>query len=297
MAKMKQLNQERLITFFPLSSCQSIDTNNQRTRDLLQFYKMHFNREFGIVTPNARSAISLALSSLRLERSDEICVVTTFDYPNVSSCVTSTIFNYCKPSRIISCATKAVIVIHEFGVPYKNMQLLADECHTLNIPLIEDCAHTIDSMFNGVKVGTFGDWIICSVPKIFPASSGGLLLGRPVSYLPTTHDLKQISTVIDETSIHLGNLSSMSQMRRIVYHRLTEYVTNMKLNPLFEVTSEITPCFFPVHVPDVQKLMEVATLANIECGLWHGTNIVVFPCHQYLSEYEISRIAQVIEQH
>ncbi len=297
MAKISQLNQEELITFSPFNSIESICINKQESIDLLQFYKKHFNREFGVVTPNGRSAISLALSSLNLERSDEVYVKTTFDYPNVSSCVTSTIFNYCKPSRVFTSATKAVIVIHEFGVPYKHTQLLADKCRAIGIPLIEDCAHTINSIYDGVNVGMIGDWVICSVPKIFPTKSGGLLLGNHVSYAPTSYDLKQISTVVDDAGKYLGDLSAISQRRRVVYRCLTECSISMGLYPLFEVTNEITPWFFPLPVTDVQKLMELSAHANIECALWHGTNIVVFPCHQYLNEDEISRIAMIIEQY
>ena len=64
--------------------------------------------------------------------------MTTFDKPNVSSCVTSTVFNHCKPSRVSSANTRAVLVIHEFGVPYPQIAALREFCDSRSIPLIED---------------------------------------------------------------------------------------------------------------------------------------------------------------
>ena len=72
-----------------------------------------------VITSSGRKAIDLILDECGLKLSDEVLIATTFNKPNVSSCVTSTIFNHCKPSRVLSDSTRAVLVIHELV------------CHTL----------------------------------------------------------------------------------------------------------------------------------------------------------------------
>lgn len=264
--------------------------------DVAPFFKNHFMRDFALVTPDGRTAISIVLQSLGLKREDEVCIVTTFDYPNVSSCVTSTVFNFCKPSRVMSAATKAVIVIHEFGVPYARMKELLQECRDKNIPLIEDCAHTIDSVHDGVRVGTSGDWVIGSLPKIFPVPLGGILAGKPLDYKPAPHETSTISALCDDVAPYLSDVASFSSSRRKFFRRLTEDAKRLGLSCVYEVTDNITPWFFPVHVPDARAMMDAVNEAGVDCALWHGTDIVVFPCHQYLTENHIKRMAEAMKK-
>lgn len=272
-----------------------LSTHNEKNLNSLSFFLDHFNKDFAIVTLNGRHAISLILENLNLKRSDEVFIVTTFDYPNVSSCVTSTIFNYCKPARVMTENTRAVLVIHEFGVPYQNLELLKATCIERRIPLIEDCAHTIDSVLGNKQVGTLGDWVICSLPKIFPVLSGGILLGKKVDYNPAEHELTRIATIQSQIEPMLNELADSSTRRREVYRQLTEITVNYNLYPVYMVTEKITPWFFPLNVPDIQKTMDKAAEEGIECALWHGTNIVVFPCHQYINADHIERIESVIK--
>lgn len=51
--------------------------------------------------------------------------------------------------------TRAVVVQHSFGLPAKIGEL-SDIARKASIPVIEDCAHTIDSRVHGRRVGSFG---------------------------------------------------------------------------------------------------------------------------------------------
>lgn len=55
----------------------------------------------------------------------------------------------------ITSRTRAVVIQHTFGLPadVSRLSAVADEW---GVPLVEDCAHTIDSRVNGRRVGTFG---------------------------------------------------------------------------------------------------------------------------------------------
>ena len=66
-------------------------------------------------------------------------------------------FNMCPEDleRKITPQTKAFIVQHTYGIPAKMTELIRiSEAH--KIPIIEDCCHTVDSRYQGQKVGSFG---------------------------------------------------------------------------------------------------------------------------------------------
>lgn len=80
---------------------------------------------------------------------------------------------------------KAIITVHLYGNPYK-----IDEIHSIadkyNIPIIEDSAEALGSLYKGKKCGTFGTFGIFSFNgnKIITTSSGGVLISN-------SNDLKQ----------------------------------------------------------------------------------------------------------
>lgn len=101
---------------------------------------------------------------------------------------------------------KAIIIINLYGMPYK-----VDEIHAIaksyNIPVIEDSAEALGSMYKNQKCGTFGNYSILSFNgnKIITTSAGGALLSRTVedkkkaTYLAT--QAKDSSSEYNHTSI------------------------------------------------------------------------------------------------
>ena len=244
------------------------------------------NREY-VVTSSGRKAISLILEERGLQPCDEVWVVTTFNKPNVSSCVTSTIFNYCKPSRVLSESTRAILVIHEFGVPYPQIMQLRFLCHERHIPLIEDCAHTVDSRWpDGTIVGSVGDYVIYSLSKLFPIACGGLVFGltRPPHYDP------EEKRIVDSFTANLPSfwvmLSTFSARRRSLLKRALEQLGNED-GVVTSFSENITPWFLPVLVSAPTAVLRYLRDQQIECGLWYGSNIIVLPLHQYLTDVEM----------
>lgn len=260
---------------------------------LESFLIERFHQPGCIVTPTGRAALALVLQELGLQRQDEVYIATTFDYPNVSSCVTCTVFNFCKPARVLSDRTRAILVIHEFGVPHPNLVALRGLADARAIPLIEDCAHTLDSWVGNTLVGTVGDYVICSFPKVFPVPFGGALLGSGPAYLPSTMSRKRIAAVYDSVTPHLPFLGDYSECRRSVFRELTSRFGELGLSPVFEVSNGISPWFFPVPMPKWEECLELAPTMGVECSLWHGSQVVVFPCHQFLEERDIERICEL----
>lgn len=78
---------------------------------------------------------------------------------------------------------KAIIAVHLYGMPYK-----VEEVHAIakqyEIPVIEDSAEALGSLYKGQKCGTFGDLSILSFNgnKIITTSGGGALVSKDQSY-------------------------------------------------------------------------------------------------------------------
>ena len=74
---------------------------------------------------------------------------------------------------------KAIIPVHLYGMPYK-----VDEIHKIaksyNIPIVEDSAESLGSVYKGQNCGTFGDLSILSFNgnKIITTSGGGAIVTK-----------------------------------------------------------------------------------------------------------------------
>ncbi|WP_262250029.1 DegT/DnrJ/EryC1/StrS family aminotransferase [Parapedobacter soli] len=74
---------------------------------------------------------------------------------------------------------KAIIVVHLYGMPAKMDEILA-VAKEFDIPVIEDAAEALGSMYKGRAAGTFGDFGILSFNgnKIITTSGGGALVSK-----------------------------------------------------------------------------------------------------------------------
>lgn len=72
---------------------------------------------------------------------------------------------------------KAIIAVHLYGMPCK-VQEIQQISKKYNIPLIEDSAEALGSIYQGQKCGTFGDYSVLSFNgnKIITSSGGGALI-------------------------------------------------------------------------------------------------------------------------
>ena len=116
-----------------------------------------------------KEAISEVIRKLNLKEEDEVYINSTFGTKYVSSCVTSTIFNFCKPSKVITEKTRLIFIIHEFGYPNEKVFELLYHENRNGIPIVEDCAQSGYSFFeSGQRIGTVGTYSIYSLKKILP---------------------------------------------------------------------------------------------------------------------------------
>lgn len=74
---------------------------------------------------------------------------------------------------------KAVLVVHLYGVSAQIDKIKAI-CEAYNVPLIEDAAESLGTIYNGQWTGTFGDYGVYSFNgnKIITTSGGGMLVSN-----------------------------------------------------------------------------------------------------------------------
>lgn len=87
---------------------------------------------------------------------------------------------------------KAVIIVHLFGQSAK-MDELVCICREYNVPIIEDAAESLGSLYNGQKSGTFGDFGVFSFNgnKIITTSGGGALISHDATAIEKAKFLAQ----------------------------------------------------------------------------------------------------------
>jgi dTDP-4-amino-4,6-dideoxygalactose transaminase len=108
----------------------------------------------------------------------------------------------------------ALIVIHTFGRP-ADMDLIKEVAS--DIPIIEDCAHSIFSEYKDTLTGLIGDYSCFSLPKYLSAGGGGMIFTNTVS---NTDDLKSLINSSESPSLSEELMHIMVMYARaFFYHK------------------------------------------------------------------------------
>jgi len=81
------------------------------------------------------------------------------------------------PETTFTPRTKVLWVYHQYGFPQR-MDAIVKIAREQNLTIIEDCAHAIDSYYQGKRLGTIGDFGILSFSKFVPSLMGGAILTK-----------------------------------------------------------------------------------------------------------------------
>lgn len=239
---------------------------------------------------SGKKAIHFLINKLALKREDEVCIFTTTNSNYVSTCVSATIFNYCKISRVISEKTKLIYVIHEFGFPFNEIKKLADTARKMNIPLVEDCAHTMDSHLGGQRVGTFGDYAIYSISKHLPIENCGLLVGDNLEDKNKELYNPNLGNQLEKEYLkYLPYLFTLSNQKIVNARKIYDTLTN--LTPLFEISEGITPHLAIFKSTYFEELYSL-TKEDIESHPLHVKNWFAMTTQPMMTFTEINKIAE-----
>lgn len=105
------------------------------------------------------------------------------------------------PSRVaerISAKTRVIIAVHFAGRPCE-MDLLRELAQRHGLTLIEDCAHAIETEFQGRKAGTIGDFGCFSFypTKNVTTGEGGMVLAKEAKHRETIRILAMQGMTLD----------------------------------------------------------------------------------------------------
>jgi len=171
-------------------------------------------------------------------------------------------------AKIVSEDVKAVLVIHYFGFLQSDIQAVAMLCRENNVLLIEDCAHTLTSTHDGIRLGQFGDFGLFSLHKILPVPDGGILRINNNDYfsIPPLDESDQIATTT-LTAFCSAQLKQISQVRRRNYQLLAKHLAHLAgIEIMYQELAEgIVPQSFPILIQNLSR--EKVYFAMIEKGV------------------------------
>ncbi|WP_197058913.1 DegT/DnrJ/EryC1/StrS family aminotransferase [Enterobacter sp. Bisph1] len=231
----------------------------------------------------ARNGITLALKNLNLSENDFVTILTTTGNMYVSGCVTKAIESVCKWNREVTENTKAVLVVHEFGTVFNQM----DKLYQLGIPVIEDFAHSFNST---AKSAGKSDFVIYSFPKYFPIQYGGILLSRNALTIHSAISAPQEDYIKRVVSEHIGFIDQYAKKRWENYYYLINKFSNYNCSPRFTFSETETPSVFMFCPPaDVNLVALKAYMQSngIECSVFYGEQSFFIPLHDKLHKTDL----------
>jgi len=239
-----------------------------------------------------KHAIRHVIRSLHIGRNDEVAILTSSDSTYVSTCVSATIFNFCKISRRLSNHTRAIFVIHEFGVPHPRISELSATARERGIPLIEDCAHTFDSRHQGRRVGTFGDFTIYSLKKHLPMTNGGILVGERLEGSGGVFSEGVAESVQRNFEPLEPYIAALSRARRRHFNWWARQFPEMP--QVFNWQDEWTPYFMMFRSAAAGEFYRLFDCVGAEWGRTHVDGWIAAPTQPLASLGELQEAAVVL---
>lgn len=243
-----------------------------------------------LFTESGRAALLACLKDLNLSGTDEVLIVKNTDGKYISGCVTKTIESVCRWSQALSPATKAVLVIHEFGFPCPVQKFLPFK--EMGLPILEDCAYAIGTRLEKGGVGRWGDYALYSLTKYYPIPFGGILIstkriGPDAKRLGVSSDRKRI---IHKTLSGSRNFTKVwNAIRRENWKYFSRRISRPGFGPYFQLPKKVVPGVFLVKVPEsfpADKVKQSLVGAGVEATRFYHQGGFYFPVHQFLTDYE-----------
>ncbi len=152
--------------------------------------------EHAVAVSSGTAGLHLALQTLGIGAGDEV-VVPSFTFVAVANTVlqvgATPVFAEIDPrtlnldaaavERAITPRTRALVVVHTFGVPAR-MDALLEVARRHDLRVIEDACEAIGAHFDGRRAGSFGDLAVLGFypNKQMTTGEGGAVLGREAAY-------------------------------------------------------------------------------------------------------------------
>jgi dTDP-4-amino-4,6-dideoxygalactose transaminase len=274
---------------------QDVMQNRIITQSAVNEGRNYFEQRFNdyILTYGGRSALNIALSTFDLKPTDVVTILTTSSNFYISGCVTTAIEKFCKWSREIEPDTKIILVNHEFGFVYKDI----DSLKKYKLPVIEDCAHSFFSQNQEETIGTIGDFVIYSLPKMFPIQFGGVLVSNKMS-LKKVLNQNEENYILSCVGRNVENVEQIKQKRLENYFYLINKLNALGFTPTFDVSNKEIPgvCLFDINQEINLPELKIHCQRNgIESSVFYGKNAFFIPVHQNLEIVDLDYFVTLIQ--
>jgi len=298
------------------------ETFDKYMREFEDEVKKYLGVKYAIGTHCCTLALHLATASLQLKPGDEVIVpdhswIATA-YPITYTGATC-VFVDIDPQTLcidpvaiekaITPATKAIMIVHNFGVP-ADMDEILDIADKYNLKVIEDAAPALGSIYKGKKCGNIGDigCISFQGAKIAAASEGGVMvtndeeiyeraillanMGRTNRVAPFWSDFVGYQYTIGSlpaaiAAVQIRRIEELVENKRRIYNT---YVKRLSNNPLIERIVEEKPgtranyTYPAVFLSDAVKKTNLEVLDELKALNIHGRP--GFPPMSNFPEYE-----------
>lgn len=255
------------------------------------------NHKLGIdnftFTVSGRDALKKALGHFNLHKSDVVTILTTTGNFYISSCVTKEIEKICSWSRKIEENTRLLLVNHEFGFPYENLSGLLKH----HLPIIEDCAHSFASQNEECSVGKIGDFVVYSLPKIFPVQFGGILVSNKHDYIKNTLTSNEKGYLEKITNYYIPTLDEIKHKRKENYSYMEKKIALLNAAPRFQIQSRYCPGVFMFRLDgcDLPSLKLFMQRHGVESSVFYNEAAFFVPIHQSLDNMDLDYFICLIE--
>ena len=185
--------------------------------------------KYAVSTVNGTNALHLALETLGVKQDEEVLL------PSMTFIATANSISYCKAiphfvevekqsfaidadklsaylanivnfdgkfsyNKITKRKISALIIMHCFGMPAKDIEKIQDIAKKYNLFLIEDAAESLGSFYKNIHTGNFSDIATFSFNgnKIITTGGGGMLVTNNKNYADKARHLATTGKIIDK---------------------------------------------------------------------------------------------------
>ncbi len=180
-------------------------------RELENDYREFFGMPYALAHCNGTSALMAAFWAIGLKPGDEVLVPSATFWASVLPLVWfGAVPVFCESERErlgldvadmerkITARTKAIVVVHLWGLPSK-MTGIAALAKKHGLKIIEDASHAQGAVWRGKACGTLGDISVFSLQggKLAPAGEGGMFLCNSYEYWERAVCFGDITRIIE----------------------------------------------------------------------------------------------------
>jgi len=295
------------------------------TRKLEAEAAAYLGQAGGVATPDGTTALYLALRGLNIGTSDEV-VIPTYVCEAVAQAVRWTgatpvlcdigddwCVNAETVRRVMTSRTRAVVVVHTFGVVADTKPIVA-----LGVPVIEDLAQAFGASSPRGRAASFGILSITSfhATKCLTTGEGGMVFAREEQLVERLREIKRSAHRMPLSNLQaslglsqLGRYGEFLARRRQIADRYREAIPDRYLPPA-SVLDRSMHFRFPLKVDrDVTETMTsfaahgvlakrgVDALLHSEAGSFPAAetafeHTVSLPIHPSMSSEEVGRVIE-----